>query len=85
MIRRARPQDTATLAAIAHAAHQPYIARIGRPPAPMLADYDATIRDHDVRVADRDDIPTPPPRPESPATRLRRRSSSRCRAWALPA
>ncbi|MEQ8603053.1 MAG: GNAT family N-acetyltransferase [Marivibrio sp.] len=40
-LRRARPEDAATLAALAAEAFAPYIARIGRRPAPMDADYAA--------------------------------------------
>ena len=39
MIRRAGPGDTAALRAIAAAAYEKYVPRIGRPPAPMTADY----------------------------------------------
>jgi GNAT superfamily N-acetyltransferase len=43
-IRRAGPDDVAVLAAIAIAAYRHYIRRIGRPPAPMTADYDTVVR-----------------------------------------
>ena len=39
MIRRATPGDVAALRAIASAAYRKYVPRIGRPPAPMTADY----------------------------------------------
>ena len=42
-IRPAMPEDAAVLGAIAQAAYQPYIAEIGRKPAPMVADFDAHI------------------------------------------
>ena len=42
-IRPAMPEDTAALVAIAEAAYQPYIAEMGRKPAPMVADFDAHI------------------------------------------
>ncbi len=43
MIRRARPADRAAIEAIVGAAYSPYIARIGRPPGPMLDDFRALI------------------------------------------
>lgn len=49
-IRFARPEDAATIAAIVRDAYTPYIARIGREPGPMLADYDALVRDGLVQV-----------------------------------
>ena len=42
-IRPAMPEDAAALVAIAEAAYQPYIAEMGRKPAPMVADFDAHI------------------------------------------
>lgn len=39
MIRRARPADRAAVEAIVAAAYAVYIARLGKPPAPMLDDY----------------------------------------------
>ncbi len=42
-IRPAMPEDAAALGAIAEAAYQPYIAEMGRKPAPMVADFDAHI------------------------------------------
>lgn len=43
-IQRARPEDAPFLRRIARAAYSPYIRRIGRKPAPMLADFPALIR-----------------------------------------
>lgn len=43
MIRRAAPADRAAVEAIVQAAYSPYIARIGKPPGPMLDDYAALI------------------------------------------
>jgi len=51
LTRLATQADSAAIAAIAQAAYEPYIARIGRPPAPMLVDYNRTIRDDEVWVA----------------------------------
>jgi len=51
-----RPADASDLAAIeriVHAAYSKYIARIGKPPGPMLDDYAALIRGHNVWVAGR--------------------------------
>lgn len=42
-IQRARPEDAPIVRRIALAAYQPYIRRIGRKPAPMLADYAALV------------------------------------------
>lgn len=42
-IRRAGPADLAAVAACVAAAYRPYVARIGREPAPMLADYAALL------------------------------------------
>jgi ribosomal protein S18 acetylase RimI-like enzyme len=43
MIRRAGPGDAAALRAIAAAAYEKYVPRIGRPPAPMTADYERPV------------------------------------------
>ncbi|HXP22222.1 MAG TPA: GNAT family N-acetyltransferase [Streptosporangiaceae bacterium] len=43
-VRRALPADVAALRAVARAAYLRYVSRIGRPPAPMTADYDAAVR-----------------------------------------
>ena len=51
-IRRAKISDAADLASIAVEAYEPYIDRIGRPPAPMTADYEALIQDAEVWVAE---------------------------------
>jgi ribosomal protein S18 acetylase RimI-like enzyme len=42
-IRRASPDDAARIGVIARAAYSKYIARIGREPAPMVADFAAEI------------------------------------------
>jgi GNAT superfamily N-acetyltransferase len=51
MIRRAKPEDAAAIAACVCAAYIHYIERIGRQPAPMLDDYEQVIRDKQVHVA----------------------------------
>jgi GNAT superfamily N-acetyltransferase len=56
-LRPARPDDAAILAAIAEAAYRHYVPRIGRPPGPMLADYDAVLAGSEVWVAEHDDRP----------------------------
>jgi ribosomal protein S18 acetylase RimI-like enzyme len=43
IIRRARPDDVVQIGAIARAAYSKYIPRIGRAPAPMVADFAAEI------------------------------------------
>jgi ribosomal protein S18 acetylase RimI-like enzyme len=43
MIRPARSDDRLTVEAIVNAAYSVYIARIGKPPGPMLDDYGALI------------------------------------------
>ena len=53
-IRRAGADDAAGIAACVRAAYSPYIERIGRPPGPMLDDYDHVVRDHRVYVIEED-------------------------------
>ena len=43
MIRLARPEDRATIGRIAERAYQPYVKMLGRPPAPMIADFEHHI------------------------------------------
>jgi hypothetical protein len=43
LIRRALADDAARIGAIARAAYTKYVARIGREPAPMVADFAAEI------------------------------------------
>ena len=43
MIRRAGPGDVDALHAIAAAAYEKYVPRIGRAPAPMTADYEQAV------------------------------------------
>jgi GNAT superfamily N-acetyltransferase len=45
MIRPARPDEDAVLRDVVHAAYRNYIARIGKPPGPMLDDYARRIAD----------------------------------------
>lgn len=53
-IRQADEGDVDDLRALVVAAYQHYLPRIGRPPAPMTADYATAVRDHEVCVAVRD-------------------------------
>jgi GNAT superfamily N-acetyltransferase len=57
VFRRADPADAAIVAAITDAAYAKWVPVIGRKPTPMLADYDAAIRDHLVELAYLDDKP----------------------------
>lgn len=49
-IRKATSRDVRAIAAMVEAAYQPYIARIGKPPGPMLDDYVEVVRRHRVVV-----------------------------------
>jgi N-acetylglutamate synthase-like GNAT family acetyltransferase len=51
-IRRATPQDVPQLAALARDAYAPYVERIGRPPAPMVADYLDMVVSHETWVSE---------------------------------
>ncbi len=51
-IRPATADDLHAVRAIVHAAYDPYTARIGRPPGPMLDDYAARIAHAQVWVAE---------------------------------
>jgi GNAT superfamily N-acetyltransferase len=53
-IRPATASDAAAVTACVHAAYRHYIARIGKPPGPMLEDYAEVIRDLQVHVVERD-------------------------------
>lgn len=51
-IRAARVSDLDGIRRCAEAAYGPYIARIGRPPAPMVADFARLVGDGSVHVLD---------------------------------
>lgn len=51
IVRPAVVDEVDELRAIAVAAYEGYVARIGREPAPMTADYDRAVRDGRVWVA----------------------------------
>ena len=55
MIRLARPEDRATVEAIVREAYSIYIPRIGKPPGPMLDDYQMLITEGAVSVLEEDD------------------------------
>ena len=50
MIRPAQPEDADIIRDIVHAAYRHYIARIGKPPGPMLDDYARRIANHQAWV-----------------------------------
>ncbi|MFJ4353469.1 GNAT family N-acetyltransferase [Pseudomonas sp. NPDC089428] len=51
ILRRAEPADVEAITGLVQAAYSPYIARIGKPPAPMLDDYRQVIADAEVHLA----------------------------------
>jgi ribosomal protein S18 acetylase RimI-like enzyme len=51
VIRRATPTDVDAVAALARKAYEKYIARIGRVPEPMGADYAAIVAEGDTWIA----------------------------------
>lgn len=55
MIRLARAQEAAVVAAIVHAAYVVYLPRIGREPGPMLDDYDELVAEGRVYVLEEGD------------------------------
>ena len=50
-VRAATASDVAAITAVVTAAYTPYVEQIGVRPGPLRADYDAALRDRDVRVA----------------------------------
>lgn len=50
-IREGTADDVPSIVACVQAAYQHYIERIGKPPGPILDDYEAVVRDHHVHVA----------------------------------
>ena len=55
MIRRARPENCAAVERLVRDAYGIYIARIGKPPGPMLDDYAALIADGRISVLEEAD------------------------------
>jgi GNAT superfamily N-acetyltransferase len=56
IIRRAGPDDATALAEVARRSYAPSVERIGRPPAPMTADYEAVVARGDTFLVERDAI-----------------------------
>lgn len=56
-IRPATIADVPQIAAIAHAAYNIYVARIGKPPAPMIADFATHVINQEIFVDDAIDGP----------------------------
>ena len=54
MIRPARSEDLESIKGCAEAAYAPYVERIGKRPAPMVADFKARIEAGDLYVAEAD-------------------------------
>ncbi|KAH8884378.1 acyl-CoA N-acyltransferase [Thozetella sp. PMI_491] len=54
-IEKAKPENVTKIKAMVDAAYSKYIPRIGKPPAPMLADYNKVIEANDVFVLQPDD------------------------------
>lgn len=52
VVRRATPADAAAITRLVHDAFVGYVARIGRPPAPMLMDFRAVVTSSRVWVVD---------------------------------
>ena len=55
-IRPATAADAPAVTSCVDAAYRPYVRRIGKPPAPMVADYAEVIRQHRVHVIEADGI-----------------------------
>lgn len=53
-LRRAGPDDAATVRALTRAAYAAWVPLIGREPRPMQADYEAAVRDHWVDLLEAD-------------------------------
>ena len=51
-LRRAVAADAPAIRALVRAAYQHYVARIGREPMPMTADYDRAVREHQIWLLD---------------------------------
>ena len=52
VLRSATASDADSITECVQAAYSPYIERIGKPPGPMLGNYDEIVRDHRVSVVD---------------------------------
>lgn len=56
LIRAATPADVLAITEIVEQAYRPYIARIGKPPGPMLDDYAARVSDSAVWVLEQNAV-----------------------------
>ena len=56
IIRLANAEDCSAVQSVVEAAYAPYVARIGRRPAPMNNDYPALVRDGRVHVLENDGL-----------------------------
>ena len=54
-IRKAAPADVAAVSDVVQRAYEPYIARIGKPPGPMLDDYRKRVTDGQAWVLEEDE------------------------------
>ncbi len=52
MLRRAVAADVPAIRALVRAAYHPYVARIGREPMPMTADYERAVTEHEIWLLD---------------------------------
>ncbi|KAF5591583.1 acetyltransferase [Fusarium subglutinans] len=50
MLTRTRANDTPSIQSMVNAAYEKYIPRIGKPPAPMTADYASLLTTHDIFI-----------------------------------
>lgn len=57
MIRPARPEDAPAIRLLVHDAYAHYVARLGKPPGPMLDDYDARIAAGQAWLSEHDGAP----------------------------
>jgi len=55
-IRRARNDDTAAIREVVDSAYAQYVERMGKPPAPMLADYESLVTAGDVWIGDDEEL-----------------------------
>lgn len=55
-LRKAQPYEAGAIRELVHEAYAPYVPRMGREPAPMLADYPALIEQGAVTVAEAEGI-----------------------------
>ena len=56
-LRKAKPEDLAFVSQCAEAAYSLYVDRIGKKPAPMVADFAAAERANQLEVMQAEDVP----------------------------